>query len=79
MKPIPDCFKKCAITDCKTIEEFAHKYYKKERFIGRGAEYVKEVLKSHQEDLDVKGYTCISRHDNFTGEFISFIPKNVDL
>lgn len=65
----------CAVKDCITVEEFANKYRKSERFIQRGEDYVNCVIKSHYEDIKQKGYTSISKHDNITGKHITFIPK----
>lgn len=62
------------ITDCKTVEEFCRRYYKPDRFIGRGKDYAAACIYSHKEDCDKYGYTLLSRHDNITGEVIKFIP-----
>ena len=62
------------IKDCKTVEEFADKYRKHERYKGRGEEYVKAILKSHYDEINTVGYTTISKHDNITGKFITFTP-----
>ena len=71
MKYVTDC----AVNDCSTVEEFAHKYRKQHRFTGRGKDYVKCVINSHYEDIEKTGYTAISEHDNITGKFITFIPN----
>ena len=63
------------ITDCKTVEEFAHKYRKFERFQAQGKEYVKKIIESHYEDIAINGYTSISRHDSVLGKHITFKPK----
>lgn len=73
---IPEYFENNIVTDCKSVEEFANKYRKPERFTGRGAEYVKAIMESHYEDLEKYGYTSISRHDNITGKAIYFIKSN---
>jgi len=73
---IPNWVINCAAVDCKTAEEFAYKYRKAERFTHRGEDYIKAIMKSHLQELKDHGYTCISRHDNVTGEFITFIEKN---
>ena len=73
VRQIPDYIKDCAITDCKSVDEFAYKYRKIDRFTQRGDDYVEAVMKTHNEELDRFGYTCISHHDNVTGKFISYI------
>ncbi len=72
---IPDWIESALVTDCKTIEEFAHKYYKPDRFTGRGVDYVDCCLKSHRKSIEELGYTCLSHHDKVTGRFIAFAPK----
>ena len=62
------------ITDCKTVEEFAHKYRKFEKFQSLGKEYVKKIIESHYEDIVSHGYTSISKHDNVLGKHITFTP-----
>ena len=64
------------VTDCETVEEFAHKYYKPDRFTGRGQEYVNCCLESHKQSIQDEGFTCLSHHDNVTGRFIAFVPKD---
>jgi len=73
---IPDWAKIIAVTDCNTVEEFAHKYRKPERFTGRGEDYAKCIIKSHYSDIEHHGYTSISHHDNVVGKHITFIPNN---
>lgn len=70
---IPDWVKKCAVSDCKTVKEFAYKYRKMDRFVQRGEDYEKAIMKTHNEQLKDFGYTCISHHDNVTGKFIAYI------
>lgn len=77
-KNIPLWANECAVTDCRSVEEFAYRYRKPERFTGRGEAYVQAILKRHKEAINERGYTCISKHDNVTGEFIVYIPLQVD-
>jgi len=73
LNPIPQWVYACAVKDCQTVAEFAFKYRKKERFSGRGKEYEKAILASHHEEIASRGWTSISKHDNVTGELITFI------
>lgn len=64
------------VFDCKTQEEFLIKYYKHERYKGRGEDYADCLLKSHQEDLRRDGVDWISRHDSITGRIVSFTRRH---
>lgn len=65
-----------AVSDCSTVEEFARKYRKADRFTARGKEYVAVVMNSHYEELSERGYASISHHDSNTGTFVTFFqPK----
>lgn len=63
-----------AVTDCKDVQEFAHKYRRPERFTGQGEDYVTAIINNHVRDIEMKGYTCISSHDNITAKFITYVP-----
>lgn len=63
------------ITDVKTIKDLLEKYYKQERYTGRGQEYADVVLNSHTKDLAEQGYTIISRHECVLGEAVFFGKK----
>lgn len=76
MKTIPTYIIDCAVKDCNDVHEFANKYRKSDRFNLRGKNYVDSIIQSHISDINERGYTCISHHDNITGEFISFIQPN---
>jgi len=73
---LPKWILDCLVTDCATVEEFANRYYKADRFSQRGEDYVEAVIQSKRKDIAQKGYTCISHHDNVTGKFIAFAPNN---
>ena len=69
-----ESWKKDAVTDVNTVEEFLRRYYKPDRYTGRGAEYAACVLKSHTEHLQRHGYDLISRHESVTGQVVTFYP-----
>ena len=75
---IPAWVKRRAVRDCNTVEEFAHKYRKAERFTGRGEDYAKSILNTHYKELEQYGYTLISAHDSVTGCTVTFIAKGFD-
>ena len=56
----------------KSVADFLDRYYKPDRYRGRGEEYAKILLESYEKEFREKGYTCISRHDNVTGRFIAY-------
>jgi hypothetical protein len=65
-------------TDVSNITEFLSKYYKSDRYTGRGKEYAESLLNSYISDLKIDGYVIISRHESVTGEVVSFyinLPK----
>lgn len=64
-------FKKYEV-NADNLEEFLKRYTKHDRHEGRGEEYVKCRIKSHQEDLNKYGFTFITHHDSVTGETVSW-------
>lgn len=76
IKILPIYLKDCIINDVQTIEDFFDKYRKKEKY-----NITKEmrdcILISGKEEIKEKGYTCISKHDNITNNFICFVDKEI--
>lgn len=70
-------FKKYQVGDCKTHEEFMDKYYKHNKYKGRGEEYAKSLLESHQKSLLEDGVDYISKHESITGRIVSFYPRMI--
>lgn len=62
--------------DCKvqaeSVTDFLARYYKPERYTGRGAEYAAVMLASHEMDYKSDGYTIISKFDSVTGDVVSY-------
>ena len=67
-----ELFKDRAVTDVKTVAEFLERYYKRNRYAGRGKEYAVCLLKSHEESFKNHGVDWISHHDSNTGDIVSF-------
>lgn len=65
-------FKDCKVDDVKTVSEFLDKYYKHDRYKGRGEEYAAVVLNSHEEDLKKYDMDWMSKHESRTGEVVAF-------
>uniref|UniRef100_A0A6H1ZWL9 Uncharacterized protein n=1 Tax=viral metagenome TaxID=1070528 RepID=A0A6H1ZWL9_9ZZZZ len=60
------------IVQASGVRDYLDKYYKKARYIGRGAEYAAALLKSYEAEYEKFGYVCTSRFDNVTGECIAW-------
>lgn len=69
-------FQDRAVTDVRTVEEFLARYYKPDRYTGRGEEYAAILLASHQEHCNRQGYDFISHHDSVTGRVVAFYPPH---
>ena len=65
-------FKKYIVSDVSSISEFCNRYYKDNRYNGRGKEYAACCLKSNIEHFNKYGYTFITHHDSRTGEVVSY-------
>ena len=78
MSPIPkritpfELFKNDAVNDVTTVSEFLSRYYKPDRYTGRGKEYAAVLLESHEHDFKMHGVDWISHHDSITGRGVSF-------
>lgn len=60
------------------ITDFCNKYYKYDRYTGRGKEYIECCIKHHTEQLDKYGYTILSSHDNVTGDTVAYYGNKED-
>jgi len=72
MTTVSEVFKDVAVTDVCTVAEFLDRYYKPDRYTGRGEEYAAAVLESHVHGFEIYGVDWISRHDSMTGQVVSF-------
>ena len=70
-------FKKYKVEDCELLEEFMDKYYKHERYKGRGKEYAYNLFMSHRDYLLKYEFDFISKHDSITGRVVSFYPQQL--
>ena len=71
-----ESFKKYQVTDVTTVAEFLDKYYKPERYTGRGEEYANILLNSYTERMHNNGFVTISHFDSITGRDVSFYPPD---
>ena len=58
--------------EAESVADFLARYYKPERYTGRGEEYAAHLLASHEEHLAEEGYDFITHHDSITGRVVSF-------
>ncbi len=75
VKETYELFKEYAVKDCDDLKSFLEKYYKHERYQGRGEEYADNLFRSHRMDLLRYGCDWISHHESVTGKIVSFYPK----
>lgn len=67
---LPKHLKKCKQVHAESVGDYLNRYYKPDRYRGRGEKYEKELLKSYKEELKEKGYVITSHYDNVLGVFI---------
>lgn len=56
-----------------SIEDFLSRYYKADRYTGRGEEYAATLKASYEREFQAHGYALISRHDSVTGQVVAYI------
>ena len=61
--------------DAESVTDFLARYYRRERYAGRGADYAACLLRSYEGDFEELGICWISHHDNVTGDVVSFLGK----
>jgi len=66
-----DTFRKYAVS-AQSIEDFMTRYYKRDRYTGRGDDYAASLLASHREHYEQYGYDIISHHDSKTGDPVAW-------
>ena len=69
-----DKFKKYALP-ADSLEDFCKKYHKRSAYHDRGADYIKEDLQAHKEELERFGYTIIPKGSSTTGEVVAYYGK----
>ena len=71
-----DAFKENAVNDVTSVEEFLKRYYKKDRYEGRGPEYAQLILANCKKEFEEQGVTYMSRFESITGEVVSFYKRS---
>jgi hypothetical protein len=72
--PTPDTptpFAHCRV-QAASVADFLDRFYKHDRYRGRGADYAAAVLASHQRDFERHGFDIISRHESVTGSVVAY-------
>jgi len=64
-------FEECRVS-ATSIKDFLARYYKPDRYTGRGEEYARILEASHQADFDRDGYDIISHYDSVTGQVVAY-------
>jgi len=59
-----------------SVSDFLDRYYKPDRYKGRGEEYAKCLLASHEANYERDGYDIISHHDSVTGNVVAYFGKS---
>lgn len=60
-----------------SVADFLERYYKRDRYHGRGEAYAAVLLASYESEAAEKGCCWISYHDSVTGECVSYYPNTV--
>ena len=68
-----EVFRKYAVKAC-SVSDFLDRYYKPDRYRGRGADYAAGLLRSYQDDAARDGWIMISCHDSVTGKIVAYFP-----
>ena len=55
-----------------SVEDLLNRYYKADRYTGRGEVYAKLLLEGYQNDLRDHGHCFISLHDSVTGKPVTY-------
>ena len=58
--------------EAEDVADFLERFYRRDRYHGRGAEYAQGLLASHEDHFERFGYDIISRHDSKTGEVVAY-------
>ena len=61
-----------ATVEAESVTDFLRRYYKPERYTGRGKEYAASLLTSYQREYETRGYTFISQFESVTGALVVF-------
>lgn len=55
-----------------SVKDFLDRYYKPDRYTGRGDSYAASLLQTYEQSVTLYGFAFISRHDSITGEIVAY-------
>lgn len=67
----------CKLVSADSVEDYLDRYYKHDRYKGRGSEYASYLLDDYRSIFAERGYIMTSHFDNVTGADI-FWPSMPD-
>ena len=59
-----------------SVSDFLERYYKPDRYHGRGESYAQSLLESYEQEFAKHGFCFISYHDSVTGRIVAFCGNN---
>lgn len=71
-------FRQYQVNDVETVEAFLNRYYRPDRYTGRGDDYAASLLASYRHEFVERGFVFISHHDSVTGRTVAFFD-HVDI
>lgn len=73
-----DAYKKYAV-EADSVADFLARWYKPNRYTGRGAEYAAALLASYQRQFAEQGFCHMSHHDSVRGQVTAWYgPKKTE-
>ena len=63
--------------EADSVADFLARYYKPDRYTGRGPEYAAGLLAAYTKEYNEKGWLMISRHDSVTGWVVSWYGPGI--
>lgn len=58
--------------EATSVEDFLNRYYRGDRYTGRGKEYAACLRANYERNFQCDGWTFISKHDSNTGRVVAY-------
>jgi len=65
--------------EAESVADFLERYYRPDRYHGRGEDYAAAVLASHEKHFEKHGYDIISRHESMTGKVVAYFATDEEI
>jgi hypothetical protein len=62
----------------ESVADFLARYYRADRYTGRGEDYAAVLLASYTREASEDGVCAISHHDSRTGEIVAWYPEGAE-